>query len=177
MSGDVGQFLARQKLWNERVLPKFLNCGSSCWEWGKTMSRGYGYVCLGYDILLVHRLALEIKLGRILKVGEYACHHCDNPKCCNPDHLFLGNAKTNHADMMAKGRGRGQWQKGHKLPPDQATIGERNGRSKVTEAIVREIRERHATGGISIRGLGRMYGLSGTAVNMIIKRVHWSHVK
>jgi len=167
----------RQNLWRDRVLPLFVDAGSGCWEWSKKTPRGYGYICLGYKVLLVHRLALEVKLGRILKTDEHSCHRCDNPGCCNPDHLFLGNAKLNVADMMAKCRGGGQWQKGHKLPPEHATIGERNGRSKVTEAIVREIRERHAAGGISVRHLGRIYGLSGTSTSMIVKRVHWAHVK
>lgn len=52
----------------------------------------------------VHVLALEEKLGRELARGMYACHHCDNRTCCQPEHLFEGTPSDNVQDMMAKGR-------------------------------------------------------------------------
>ena len=55
-----------------------------------------------------YRVGLEIKLGRKLKRNEFACHTCDRNPCANPGHVFLGDAKTNHADMESKGRAAGQ---------------------------------------------------------------------
>jgi hypothetical protein len=49
-----------------------------------------------------HRLALERKLGRPIKPGFHALHHCDNPSCVNPDHLFEGTDKDNVRDRMQR---------------------------------------------------------------------------
>lgn len=50
-------------------------------------------------------VALELA-GRPVSPGMLACHTCDNPKCCNPAHLFVGTHLDNHRDREAKGRGR-----------------------------------------------------------------------
>lgn len=82
----------------------------SCWEWTKYRDRnGYGffYVRLGvnqYTDVKVSRLAWAIENGRV-PAGLTICHHCDNPSCCRPDHLFAGSQKDNLADMWRKGRG------------------------------------------------------------------------
>ncbi|MGH7024521.1 MAG: HNH endonuclease signature motif containing protein [Caulobacteraceae bacterium] len=55
------------------------------------------------DTRYAHRLAWELANGPIPD-GLLILHKCDNPVCCNPDHLFLGTAADNHADCAAKGR-------------------------------------------------------------------------
>jgi hypothetical protein len=52
----------------------------------------------------VTRLMLELQTGNRLEEDIYACHHCDNPYCVRPSHLFAGTQKDNARDMVAKGR-------------------------------------------------------------------------
>ncbi len=89
-----------------------------CWEWqGAKTAYGYGAIGAGGrgdGIRLVHRVALEQHLGRPLGAGMCACHHCDNPPCVNPLHLFEGTKGDNNRDMAAKGRHVGT--RGKKLP-------------------------------------------------------------
>lgn len=71
---------------------------------------GYVYVHSDGDKIKLHKRVLEMKIGRKLKVDcdELTRHTCDNPQCCNPDHLIIGTHQENYDDMVA--RGRGYWQ-------------------------------------------------------------------
>lgn len=90
----------------ERVianLPAVL--GDGCWEWcGSRVGAGYGRLIVEGQAIGAHRLAYEVFVGPIPD-GLWVLHHCDNPPCVNPDHLFLGTALDNTRDMLAKGRG------------------------------------------------------------------------
>ncbi len=79
-----------------------------CWCWtGATMGKGYGVLKRPGERLNIsaHRAAFELTRGTISD-GLHVLHHCDNPPCCNPKHLFLGTNGDNVADMIAKGRHR-----------------------------------------------------------------------
>lgn len=96
-----------------------------CWEWTASFFRhGYGNFNVGRkengkaDNRSSHRVAYEMAHGPIPS-GLWVLHRCDNKKCCNPRHLFLGTAQDNSDDKMAKGR--------HK-----STLGENQWRSKLT---------------------------------------------
>lgn len=78
-----------------------------CWPYtGTKLPTGYGIVWSTADSKRVyaHRYALELAEVRIGPVGMHACHRCDNPTCCNPQHLFWGTAGDNIHDMISKGR-------------------------------------------------------------------------
>jgi len=79
---------------------------TECWEWQKaTNNIGYGMIrdADHGGMRTTHRVSYEIHKGKIPK-GKLVLHMCDNPKCCNPEHLFLGTHKDNSHDMIEKGR-------------------------------------------------------------------------
>lgn len=141
-----------------------------CWEWTGGLSNGYGRIRLGGRTgkqILTHRLSYIWKHPLTIDLLEHpdicVCHRCDNPKCVNPSHLFLGSQHDNHNDMVLKGR-----------IADKR--GEKHHLAKLTEHDVREIRTRYANGGITQNKLALEYGVNNSTLNRIILRGRWSHI-
>jgi hypothetical protein len=90
---------------------------SGCWRWtGSLDSTGYGQVKRAGRRISAHRYAWEIARGPIAE-GLAICHRCDDPRCVNPAHLFLGTQRDNIQDSVAKGRHGSLKQTGKKRGP------------------------------------------------------------
>jgi hypothetical protein len=79
---------------------------NKCWEWTAYRSKK-GYGAFGYDahkIVAAHRYSLLTALGLPMDTPGMVCHHCDNPSCVRPSHLYLGNNSTNQQDAVRRGR-------------------------------------------------------------------------
>jgi hypothetical protein len=132
-----------------------------CWEWTHIRNpKGYGRASVRSTLRAAHRVAWTFAHGPIPD-GLFCCHHCDNPPCCNPRHLFLGTSSENLQDASRKGR----------MHP-----GEKCGTAKLTDAAVRDIRLRHASGERSRATLARRHGVSVGAVQAVLERRTWRHV-
>jgi hypothetical protein len=89
-----------ERFWSKVNIGAF----DSCWEWSAGINeKGYGRFRVGQKQARAHRISWELCFG---KVSENLCvlHKCDNRKCVNPNHLFLGTAQDNANDMSAKWR-------------------------------------------------------------------------
>jgi len=135
-----------------------------CWIWtGSCNMQGYGHIGeggVGGRTLAAHRIAYELTYGSI-PAETCVLHHCDNPICVNPKHLFLGTQTENLIDMTKKGRRK-----------YKAHIGEDNGRAKLTWNEVRNIRKRYKAGD-SRMNLANRYSMSWNTINSIIKNKLW----
>lgn len=94
--------VSRELIWRsleQRVLIQ----PSGCWHWKLSGTpSGYGLMNIGGKRYLAHRAAFFAWTG-IDPIGLFVCHKCDNPPCCNPEHLFLGTASDNTRDFVRKG--------------------------------------------------------------------------
>lgn len=93
-----------------RFQNRLVQMPNGCIEWtGSRSERGYGQISVhgGDRMVRTHRLAWTLAYGEIPE-GMNVCHSCDNPPCCNIEHLWLGTQADNVADMVAKGRNSGR---------------------------------------------------------------------
>jgi hypothetical protein len=140
---------------------------NGCWEWHRALTgAGYGNYWAHGKWILAHRFAWERLHGPIPE-GLHACHRCDNRKCVNPEHLFLGSQLENIKDMDRKGRRR---------TVNNPLRGEAHQLAKVTEKDVLRIRALWAGGGLTQRSIAKEYGLSFGQTCRILKGQRWAHL-
>jgi len=130
--------------------------GTGCWNWsGVLHKQGYGMIRSGRTHHLTHRASYKVFKGEIPD-GLFVCHRCDNRKCVNPDHLFLGTVQDNQRDMKSK---------------DRSMFGEKSSAAKLKESDVLQILS--LKGGMTQRAIAKMFNVSPSLVCMILKGAVW----
>lgn len=134
-----------------------------CWEWqGSCNNTGYGTVAWNGANYTAHRVAAWLK-GIVESKGapenkqdpDHVLHKCDNRKCCNPNHFFLGSYRDNQIDAYAKNR---------RSQPK----GEKHANAKLTNAEVKKIRRLYRNGYSQVK-LAKEYGVSQRAISLIVR--------
>lgn len=144
----------------EEQLKRFwakVNKSDDCWEWTAWILKGgYGQHRIGNSKYLAHRISYTIVNG---DPGEFrVCHKCDNPKCVNPAHLWLGTDQENLKDRDQK---------------ERQARGITQGLSVLTEEQVQEI----IASGDSHQNLANQYGVTGANISYIKRGETWKHIK
>lgn len=141
---------------------------NDCWMWRGTVDRnGYGRLKRPGSRqekreFMAHQLSWELHFGANVH-KKYVLHHCDTPGCVNPKHLWLGTAKDNSDDKIAKGR-------------FGSRIGRMNGNARLTEDAVKDILSA-LKGGATQQSLADLHGVKQPQISRIALGTSWSHLK
>jgi hypothetical protein len=155
--------MKKYKCWIERFWADVDRRGpDECWNWTGRICRGYGSFYRDGKSTVASRVAYQLEVGAI-PPKMCVCHHCDNKRCVNPAHLFLGTHAENMGDMSAKGR-------------TARTCGERNGQAKLSEADVRSIKGRLTGRRGEQTELAAEYGVNPSTISDIAVGRNWGHV-
>lgn len=164
------QLSLEAKLWRHVVK----GSDDACWMWGGHRSR-FGYGRLAHHdaggikrILAAHRVSWQVARGPI-PPGQCVLHKCDNPPCCNPEHLFLGTPADNNRDRHQKGRSAMGARAGSVVHMKAMRRGESHPSTRVSDADVAEIRRAYAAKEATQVELGRRFGLRDTHVSNIVR--------
>ncbi len=133
-----------------------------CWPWtrGKNQ-KGYGTSNLNGTSISSHRLAWYFTHKKHPK-NLCVCHSCDNPACCNPNHLFLGTIAENNADKVKKGRAKGMKGSSHPM-------------AKLSDSDVVDIFNLRKTGQ-KLKDIAKKYHVTEASVSYIARGRTWSNV-
>lgn len=162
-----------QRLFEKTVVNEL----NGCVEWiAASVPFGYGLIAYQGKQQYAHRVSWQLKHGDIPH-GMFVLHRCDNPRCVNADHLFLGTLSDNTKDMIRKNRqrlnpahGERNWMKknGYKLS------GENNGYSKLKFSDVSEIRRLGKTNKTQ-KDIAEIFSVSRSTVGRILRGESWLH--
>jgi hypothetical protein len=147
---------------NQRQAP------SGCIEWTgrRISSTKYGVFSAGRhdgagrNQYYAHRASWCLHNKADIPNGAYICHHCDNPICINPEHLYLGDGQTNAQDKIDRGR---------------TLRGQKNPGSKLNDKLVKKLRQMYSDGWSSNQ-LAEKFGIRQPTVSRAIRGESWSHV-
>ena len=151
-----------EKTFKERLEEKF-RVTPGCWIWIACSTKGgYGQISKKRKMVMAHRAAYELYVEAI-QDGLIIRHKCDNPRCVNPDHLVPGTYKDNMQDMYSRNR---------QADMRGRTVGEKHGKSKLTEMQVLEILSDTRTQG----KIAEDYRVSRTCIGDIKRRRLWAYL-
>lgn len=164
VKGEYARYLhghnreVRLKSAEERFWEKVeIRGADECWPWtAATRGMGHGVFWLGGRNVVASRYAYELVNGGVDDETS-VLHHCDNPPCCNPRHLFTGTQADNMADMVKKGR---------------SLKHEDHSQAKLTEAEVGEIRRRRDSGEL-LRVLAADFGVTEANISSVARGMTW----
>ncbi len=147
MSVTLSDPIIAQRFWAK------VDKSGECWVWtGARWSFGHGAVSINRVVHGAHRISWQFANGEIPD-GMNVLHHCDNPPCVNPAHLYLGSFADNGRDMAVRARGR------NKLTFDQ----------------VREARTRAALGE-SLESIARGLPVCSASVRSAVRGLTYAHI-
>lgn len=173
------------KRWEQRFWQQVRKEENGCWTWtGCLHNCGYGLTCRDGKRCYAHRESWRMAHGTEPCQGRLVCHHCDNPSCVNPAHLYLGDNRSNmndlvrrhghplhnHPEAVIRGKshprklhpelwpcGAAHWTRRH---PEWVARGEYHGAAKLTDVQRRTIRaSEHKT-----ERLAAIYGVSSGTI-------------
>ncbi len=135
-----------------------------CWIWdGNLSSTGYGRININKKMIAAHRFSYGLHYGIIPK-DKLICHRCDNPKCVNPKHLFLGTSRDNVHDMINKKR--------DNFHGGISFENEKNPNSKLTKNDVIFIKQ----SSLSQRKLAKQFNVSRSCIVFIKRGLSWKNI-
>jgi hypothetical protein len=133
-----------------------------CWEWQGYKAKGYGQMMVNQIAYYAHRLVygltypntITFKAPADKNLKQFIMHKCDNPACCNPKHMQLGNQSDNNKDAKAKERSRGLKNEKHNL-------------AVLSNEQANQIRIFYGHGW-SKKEIAKMFGVTTTVTNRVI---------
>lgn len=138
-----------------------INKDTNCWEWTRGLTyKGYASYWFSGEPITGHRFSYARTFGAI-PANLQVLHKCDNRKCVNPDHLFLGTNYDNTQDRVKKNR---------------SCQGVKHKDAKLDEQIILLIREQYMSGNYSKRAIARGLGVSHTCVINVLNNKTWKHL-
>lgn len=171
-----------ERLWakvdRDGPIPKHRPDLGQCWLWtGRRNAWGYGALKFNRQ-QLAHRIMWLVTFGPIPAETPCVLHHCDNPLCVNPSHLWVGTNADNVADRVRKGRSAvlsGDLSGMHRNP-ERAARGERCHMSKLTAADIRVIRRLRQEGRF-LREIAARFNIGISTVHHVVADRTWRHVE
>lgn len=145
---------------------------SGCWEWQRQILKsgmGYGVVKVNGKAQQAHRVAWEKVFGPI-PPGLLCLHRCDNARCANPFHLFIGTQKDNIQDCIRKGR------RSRIRGPYKSGFGEQSAKTTITESEALDILKSYVPKIVTCTFLAEKYGITHQTVLNIVKGKTWKHL-
>lgn len=146
----------------DEIMANTITLDNGCIEWKGSIARnGYGQIRRNKKIITVTRLIMHLKNGFDLNSPLWVLHHCDNPRCINIDHLYVGNCRDNIND---------------KIKRDRHNRGRRVWKAKLKDSDIQKIFDLSNSGWTGSK-IAKLYKIENSSIYLILRRKAWKHVK